>query len=239
MNKVALVTGAGRGLGSDLALKLSQQGYAVAVHYFKSRSNAEKLVEEIDAAGGRAVAMKGDLSGWDDARRLLERVQLDFGQLDVLVNNSGVYHEKDFNSLTETEWHEGLNTTVTAAFFVTRASLPLLRQSDAGRIINIGDSSCDRPGRRDMALSYHIGKTGVYMLTRSFAASEASYGVTVNMVSPGYLENSVGLLDASEIPAGRLGSFDDIFNAVEFLLKKESNYITGTNITVSGGWNLR
>jgi NAD(P)-dependent dehydrogenase (short-subunit alcohol dehydrogenase family) len=239
MKKIALVTGAGRGLGSDLAQKLAQNGCAVAVHYHRSHQGAEQLVKEITLAGGRAVAMKGDLSSWEDAHRLLERVQLDFGQLDVLINNSGVYHDKPFNMLSEAEWHEGLNTTVTAAFFVTKAALPLLRQSDAGRIINIGDSSCDRPGKRDLALSYHVGKTGVYMLTRSFAAAEASHGITVNMVSPGYLENSVGLVDVSEIPAGRLGSFEDIANVVDFLLKKESNYITGTNIVVSGGWNLR
>lgn len=238
MKKVALVTGAGRGLGSDLALQLSRKGYSVAVHYYKSRNNAEQLVRDIETGGGKAVAMRGNLSNWEDAHRLLERVQVDFGQLDVLINNSGVYHEKDLLQLTEAEWHEGLNTTVTAAFFVTKAALPLLRQSDSGRIVNIGDSSCDRPGKRDLALSYHIGKTGVYILTRSFAASEAQHGITVNMVSPGYLENSVGLLEATEIPAGRLGSFDDIFNAVEFLLKKESNYITGTNIVVGGGWNL-
>ena len=196
-------------------------------------------MQEIETLGGIAIALKADLSNGEEAKRLLERVKLDFGQLDVLINNSGVYHEHNIQQLTDSEWHEGLNTTVSSAFFVTRSALPLLRESDLGRIINIGDSSCDRPGMRDLALSYHVGKTGVYILTRSFAASEAAYGITVNMVSPGFLENSVGLVEAKEIPAGRLGSFDDIINAVEFLLKKESGYITGTNIVVSGGWNLR
>lgn len=239
MKKVALITGSGRGLGSDLAISLGKSGYEIVAHYFKSRKGADNVVAEIEAVGGKAIAMKADLASWEDTKRLLERVQLDFGQLDVLINNAGVYHEKHFNMMTESEWHEGLNTTVTAAFFATRASLPFLRESNSGRIINIGDSSCDRPGMRDLALSYHVGKTGVYILTRSFAASEASYGITVNMVSPGFLENSVGIVEAKEIPAGRLGSFDDITNAVEFLLKKESGYITGTNIVVSGGWNLR
>ncbi|MDZ4788382.1 MAG: SDR family oxidoreductase [Blastochloris sp.] len=239
MKKVALVTGAGRGLGSELAVQLGKSGYKVAVHYFRSRKGAEKVVQEIETLGGIAIALKADLSNGEEAKRLLERVKLDFGQLDVLINNSGVYHEHNIQQLTDSEWHEGLNTTVSSAFFVTRSALPLLRESDLGRIINIGDSSCDRPGMRDLALSYHVGKTGVYILTRSFAASEAAYGITVNMVSPGFLENSVGLVEAKEIPAGRLGSFDDIINAVEFLLKKESGYITGTNIVVSGGWNLR
>jgi NAD(P)-dependent dehydrogenase (short-subunit alcohol dehydrogenase family) len=239
MNKTALVTGGGRGLGAGLAWRLAQKGYAVAIHYYQSKEGAEELAQKIRMEGGTAQPLQGDLSTEASARQLMSKVEKHFGQLDALIHNSGVYHEKNLHELTEKQWHEGLDTTVNAACCTTRTALPLLRKSKRGRILYIGDSSCDRPGQRDLALSYHIGKTGVYILTRSFAASEASHGITVNMVSPGYLENSVAPLNPEQIPAGHLGSFDDIWNAVEFLLKKESSYITGGNLLVSGGWNLR
>lgn len=238
-SKTAMVTGAGRGLGSSLALHLGKLGYSVVVHYNQSRSGAEGIVDRIREAGGQASAFKADLSSMEQAQWLMNRIEVAFGRLDVLVNNVGVYQEKGLLELSEAEWFAGLNSTVTAAYFSTRAALPFLRKSGHGRIINIGDSSCDRPGTRDMAMSYHIGKTGVYMLTRSFAASEAVHGITVNMISPGYLENSVGKPDVGDMPAGRFGTFEDIQHALDFILKEENSYLSGSNLVLSGGWNLR
>jgi 3-oxoacyl-[acyl-carrier protein] reductase len=173
------------------------------------------------------------------ALELAAGVREKFGTLDVLVNNAGVYREVAGMDLSEQQWMEGLHSTVTQTFFTTRALLPLLRQGRLRRVIHIGDSSCDRPGARDLAWSYHIGKTGVWMLTRSFAASEAPHGVAVNMVSPGYLENSVGGLDPGEVPAGRLGTFADVHAAVRFLALEAPAYLSGSNLMVGGGWNLR
>lgn len=239
MSRIALVTGAGRGLGAALAVKLARDGYAVAVHYHASANGAAAVCREIRQQGGRAEPFRADLGREAEALHLAEQIQTRFGSLDLLVNNAGLYQERHGLELSEAEWFEGLNSTVTQVFFTTRTLLPLLRRSGAGRVVNIGDSSCDRPGARDLAWSYHIGKTGVWMLTRSFAASEAAHGVAVNLVSPGYLENTVGSPDPSEVPAGRFGSFDDMYSAVRFLALEAPGYLSGSNLMVSGGWNLR
>ncbi|MDR2463536.1 MAG: SDR family oxidoreductase [Verrucomicrobiales bacterium] len=236
---VALITGAAGGLGAALAKHLAQNGYAVAVHYRHSQRKAAATLSHITARGGAAALFQADLAVERDARRLVGKVAAKFHKIDLLINNSGTYREKNLASLSAEEWFEGLNSTVTAAFFTTRAALPWLRKSARARVINIGDAAADRVGARDLALSYHIGKTGALMLTKTLAQEAARHGVTVNMISPGCLENSLILPDVKKIPAARYGTFDDIWNAVAFLLKPESNYLTGANLIVSGGWNLR
>lgn len=236
---VALVTGAGTGLGKALALGLARDGFDIALHYRSSETEALQTLEDIFARGRIAELFQADLASESEALDLAEALRARFGRLDLLVNNAGVYRERHGLELSEAEWFEGLNSTVTQTYFTTRAMLPLLREEAGGRIVNIGDSSCDRPGARDLAWSYHIGKTGVWMLTRSFAAAEAEYGIAVNMVSPGLLENSVGEPDPADVPMGRLGTFHDIYQAVRFLALDAPAYLTGSNLTVSGGWNLR
>lgn len=230
---VALVTGAAGGLGEALARALAADGCRVAVHYRRRRAEAAALAAELGGA-----AFGADLSREAEAMAMIDAVGQTFGRLDVLVNNAGVYRPKHMQELSEAEWREGLDSTAAACFFATRAALPLLRRSPAGRVVNIGDSSCGKISPRDLAVSYHIGKIGVLVLTRSMARAEARHGITVNMVSPGILENSIDRAEAPEIPAGRLGTFDDVVGAVRFLLLPGSGYVTGSNIRVSGGWNL-
>jgi NAD(P)-dependent dehydrogenase (short-subunit alcohol dehydrogenase family) len=236
---VVLVTGAGTGLGSGLVRAFAGDGFDVVVHYRSSEDGARKAAREAETLGARACRMRADLRIEAEAVRMAEEVRERFGRLDVLVNNAGVYHEIHGLELSAEQWSEGLHSTVTQTFLTTRALLPLLRSSALRRVINIGDSSCDRPGARDLAWSYHIGKTGVWILTRSLAASEAQYGIAVNMVSPGFLENSVGGLDSHEVPMGRLGTFEDVYAAVRFLALEAPAYLTGSNLMVGGGWNLR
>ncbi len=234
----ALVTGAGRGLGAALALSLAQDGFDLAVHYHASTGGAQETCDRIRALGRKAQAFGADLTRDEDAQDLARKVESVFGGLDLLVNSSGVYVDRLGLELSEAQWFEGLNSTVTQVFFVTRALLPMLRVSH-GRIVNIGDSSADRPGARDLAWSYHVGKTGVWILTRSLAAAEAPAGIAVNMVSPGILDNSVGDVASERVPAGRLGTFADIYAAVRFLALDAPAYLSGSNLVASGGWNLR
>jgi 3-oxoacyl-[acyl-carrier protein] reductase len=236
---VALVTGAGNGLGRALALALAHEGFKLALHFYSNKEGALATQAAITQAGGEAEIFQADLASDTRARALADAVAKSFNRLDVLVNNAGLYQECHGLELSEAAWFEGLNSTVTQTFFTTRALLPLLRKGTLRRIINIGDSSCDRPGARDLAWSYHIGKTGVWMLTRSFAASEAPHGIAVNMVSPGFLANSVGPLPPEGIPAGRSGTFQDVHGAVRFLALEAPAYLSGSNLVVSGGWNLR
>jgi 3-oxoacyl-[acyl-carrier protein] reductase len=233
-----LITGAGTGLGRALALGLAKDGFAVAVHYRHSRAGAESAAAEICEAGGFARAYGADLATQAGAEDVARRIMDDFGKLDALINNAGSYQETPGLNLTEQQWFEGLNSTATQTFFTSRAMLPMLRNSRLRRMVNIGDSSCDRPGARDLAWSYHIGKTGVWMLTRSLAAEEARHGLAVNLVSPGFLENSVGPLPP-DLPTGHPCTFDDVLSAVRFLLRDAPPSLSGSNLMVGGGWNLR
>jgi 3-oxoacyl-[acyl-carrier protein] reductase len=236
---VALVTGAGRGLGGAIALALGEAGFDVVVHFHRSDAGATVVADRLRGLGRRTLVVGADLSQSEGVELVRGAVVAEFGGLDVLVNNAGVYVGKHGLELSDAEWREGLDTTVTQTFLVTRALLPLLRASGRGRIINIGDSGADRPGARDLAWSYHVGKTGVWILTRSLAAEEAAHGVAANMVSPGFLENSVGSPGEHGIPAGRKGAFDDVTGAVLYLAREASAYVTGSNVVVGGGWNLR
>ncbi|CAF0703477.1 SDR family NAD(P)-dependent oxidoreductase [Candidatus Methylacidithermus pantelleriae] len=237
--KVALVTGAGTGLGQALACRLGKEGWAVLIHYRRSKEGALWAAERVRSVGRPAAVVQADLSKKKEAEYVAQMCRKEFGRLDLLINNSGVYTPKPTFELTEEEWREGLDSTVTAAFFTSSSCLPLLRSAGQGRIINIGDSSAERLSARQWALSYHVGKTGLLLLTRTLARQEARYGVTVNMVSPGYLENSLDLPPLEKIPAGRYGSFEDIWSVISFLCQPSASYLTGSHIIVSGGWNLR
>lgn len=234
---VALVTGGGSGLGAALSRHLARTGWDVAIHYHSSKDSAESVLRDIEREGRHGLILQADLGHDAAAQAMKDQFGRSFSHLDLLINNAGVYHEKPFADLTEAEWFTELNSTASAVYFTTRAFLPLLRAS-RGRVINIGDGSCDRPGARAMAPAYHIGKTGVYILTRSFAKAEAAHGVAVNLVSPGLLETSVGIGSPDIVPAGRFGTFEDIFAAVDFLTQTETPYLTGSHLIVGGGWNL-
>ncbi|MEM1294737.1 MAG: SDR family NAD(P)-dependent oxidoreductase [Verrucomicrobiota bacterium] len=235
--KTALVTGGGSGMGAAICKHLAESGYNVAIHYHSSLESAVITKSHVENCGQEALLLQANLAVESEILHLLGEFDQTWGHLDLLINNAGVYHEKDFAELTEKEWHLELNSTATAVYFTTRAFLPHLRKAK-GRVINIGDGACDRPGARSMAPAYHIGKTGVYILTRSFAQQEAEHGVAVNMVSPGLLETSVGLDAPGMVPAGRFGTFNDMFAAIDFLASTETPYLTGSNLIIGGGWNL-
>jgi len=239
MTPVALVTGASGALGSHLAFSLAEAGHDLILHYFKNKKAAEILRSRIEALGQSALVIGSDLTVKCGAADLAEAVEKRFGRLDVLVNNAGIYVGDTLENLSEEDWLQGFHSTCTATFLTTQAFIHLLRKSGSGRVVNLGDSSCDRPGARDLAVGYHVGKTGVLILTKSFAQAEAEYGITVNMISPGYLENSVDLPSLDKIPAGRYGNFVDISSALLFLIDAKNSYLNGSNLIVSGGWNLR
>jgi NAD(P)-dependent dehydrogenase (short-subunit alcohol dehydrogenase family) len=238
MPRTILITGAAKGLGAALARGLAADGHRIAIHYRSSRTEAEETLAVIRKAGGEAEVFSSPLAELSDGTQLVEQVTARFGDLDTLINNAGVFASRKFEELTQEEWNAGIASTSGAAFIATRAALPHLRSSGRGRIISIGDSASDRMGVAETALSYYIGKVGVWMMTRTLAATEARHRVTVNMVSPGVLEGSVCATPVEEMPLGRYGSDDDVLRPVRFLLEDASEALTGSNLHVGGGWNM-
>jgi 3-oxoacyl-[acyl-carrier protein] reductase len=232
--RVCLITGSGRGLGASMARHLAGQGWRVALHYRSSETEARALAAELPDA----ACFRGDLSRESEARNVVEAAVAHFGALDALINNAGTFTGKKLEALTEEDWHTGLRSTLHTSFFTTRAALPALRASGRGRIINIGDSLAARAGFTEPAFSYHLGKTGVWMLTQTLAVLEAPHGVTVNCLSPGMLENSKGRRPVEHMPMGRFACFEDLLPALDFLLSPEASYVTGAHLPVAGAWNL-
>lgn len=234
---VALVTGGSSVIGGGLCEHLARRGYDVAIHHHSGGDAAAEVAERVRGRGRRAETLAADLVDEAGAKGLRTTFDRSFERLDLLVNAAGAYHQREFLELTEAEWFLELNSTATAVYFVTRTFLDLLRSS-RGRVINIGDSECTRPGARGLAPGYHVGKCGVWLLTCSFAAHEAEHGVAVHMLSPGLMENSQGLGSPDIVPAGRFGTNADMAAGLDMLLAADSSYVTGSNVVVGGGWNL-
>jgi 3-oxoacyl-[acyl-carrier protein] reductase len=235
--RTILITGSAKRLGAALARELARDGHRIAIHYRTSRGEAKETLEAIRKAGGTAKVFGCPMSTLEQAGDLVAQIVAQLGPPDTLINNAAVFNRKKFEELTQEEWETGISSTVTAAFVATRAALPHLRASGRGRIINIGDSMADRFGFAERAMSYYVGKNGIWLMTRTLAETEAKHKLTANMVSPGVLEDSVCPTPVEEMPLGRYGTYVDVARAIRFLLEEASEAVSGTNINVGGGWN--
>jgi 3-oxoacyl-[acyl-carrier protein] reductase len=238
MKRTILVTGSAKGLGAAIGTALAKDGHRIALHYRSSQREAEETMHGIRKAGGDCAVFQSHLAGLSDGEKLAGQVAAHFGGLDTLINNAGVFNRKRFEELTQEEWDAGFASTAGSAFYATRAALPWLRKSGRGRIVNIGDTLSDRIGFTEPAMSYYIGKVGVWMMTQTLAHTEAPHKITVNMISPGVLPGSICETPIEEMPLGRHGIYDDVLHPIRFLLEKNSEAVTGSNFHVSGGWNV-
>ena len=234
--RCALVTGAAKRTGRALAMALADAGADVAVHYRNSAAEAKLVAEAIRARGRRSLSVQGDLIDCGQAENVARRVAEELGSLDILVNNVGVIVWKDLDELTPDDWRASIDGTLTVTYHACRAALPFMRSQRYGRIINILDADCDALAPVIHATPYKIGKTGSLVLTKSLAKNEAQYGITVNAVSPGVLDDSQKAVPLERIPAGRVGTAEDLAGAVLFLAREDSGYLTGSNLKVSGGY---
>ena len=237
IEKIALVTGSSRGLGRNIALRLAEVVDGVAVHYKKSRKRALEVVRAIREKGKKSSAFQADLMKEREASGLVKRVEDRFGRIDILINNFGPILVKPWQELTAIDWEYILRSNLESAFFCLKAALPGMKRRKWGRIINIGYSRAEQLVAYSSITPYAIAKTGLLILTRSVAASVASSGITVNMVSPGLMEEGV-LPPSKSVPERRLGRFEDISEAVLFLVSEKASYITGINLIVAGGWKI-
>jgi 3-oxoacyl-[acyl-carrier protein] reductase len=238
--KVAIVTGAGRNIGRAIALALAEGGASVLVNARSNRAQAEAVAREIDAAGGKAQVHIGDVANAADVAAMADAVASHFGRLDILVNNAALRREKPFAEMDYTEWRAILDVTLDGAFHCTKACLPALRASGAGRIVNIGGLSA-HTGAKDRA---HVvtAKAGLVGFTRALACDLAVYGISVNCVVPGLI-GTPRPKDQPE-PAhhlthqtldGQRGTPEDVAASVRFLCGPGARYITGQAIHANGG----
>ena len=240
--EIALVTGSSRGIGRTIAVDLARRGADVAVNYHSARDAAEEVAEEIRGLGRRAITVQADVERGEDAARLAVTVARELGPIDLLVNNVGDFFLKPLAAMSNEEWDHVLNSNLSSAHYLSRAVLPAMRERRKGSICNIGLSPCHLVRGAPNVAAYAIAKTGILILTRSLATEEAPYGITVNCVSPGLIDNGHLPPEQAEwmrkrVPMGRLGRAEEVAVAVAFLLSEGASYISGANLAVSGGWD--
>jgi 3-oxoacyl-[acyl-carrier protein] reductase len=233
--RVALVTGASRGIGKAVALALAQAGADVAVNYRSRSAEAQAVVAAIRALGRRSVAIEADVSDSHAVRRLIGGVEQALGPVDVLVNNAGIALRRQLEELTEADFDNTLAVNLKSAFLCSQAVWPGMRARRWGRIINI--SSGAARGAGIIGAHYNASKAGMEGLTRGYAARLAKDGVTVNAVAPSLIEtdmtSAASLADAARIPVGRLGSGEEVAQVV--LMVVGNAYMTGQTVQVNGG----
>jgi 3-oxoacyl-[acyl-carrier protein] reductase len=237
MVKTALVTGAAKGIGRAIALKLAAEGFDLAIHYRSSKDEADAVRLEVEGLGRRAVTLRADLTDAAQAQTLVSSAAEALGGLGALVNNVGNYLRKPLAELTLSDWHEMLDSNLNAAFYTCHAALPTMRGQNYGRIVNIGLAGAQNLIARPQILPYTIAKTGIILLSKAIAQSEASHGITANVVSPGVIENSLSK-PVHLIPEGRLGTLSELAAGVWHFINPDHGYQTGQILEVAGGFNL-
>jgi 3-oxoacyl-[acyl-carrier protein] reductase len=234
----ALVTGASRGIGAAIARGIAADGWAVGVNYSSSKDAAEAVVAEIEQAGGRALALGGDVCDPAVPDQLFSALEEHFGVPVLgLVNNAGISRDNLSPSLTDEEWDAVLQTNLTAAFRFTRRALKPMMRARNGRIVNISSVVGLRanPGQSN----YAAAKAGLIQFSKTAAVEVARRGITINAVAPGWIETAMtadvdkALLDA--VPAKRAGTPEDVAACVRFLMSAGAGYVTGSVLTVDGG----
>jgi pteridine reductase len=234
--EVALVTGAAKRIGREIALRLAAEGADVAVNYATSKREAEELVREIRAEGRRAIAIKADVSRRAEVRKMIAAVEREFRRLDILVNNAGMFFAAKFEKLTEAQWDRIMNANLKSQFLCSQAAAPLLKRRGRGRIINLTSLGGILPW--PAYTHYCVSKAGAIMLTRCLARALGPK-IRVNSVAPGTIEFPGELPDRDyirRVPLHRTGTGDDISGAVAYLAS--ADFVTVQTIVVDGGRSL-
>lgn len=239
--KVAVVTGASRGIGRAIALKLADEGAKVIVNYSGSQAKAEEVVAAIQANGGEALAVQASVSKTEEVSALMDAAVKTFGSLDILVNNAGITRDNLLMRMKEDEWDDVLDTNLKGVFLCTKAVTRQMMKQRAGRIINIS-SIVGVAGNAGQA-NYVAAKAGVIGLTKTTAKELASRNILVNAIAPGFIETEmteqlpedIKQSMLTQIPLAKLGQPEDIAKAVAFLASDEANYMTGQTLHIDGG----
>ncbi len=234
--KVALVTGASRGIGRAIAIALAREGTDVAVNYFSREDEARQTCSIVEKMGRRSVAVRADVSNSSEVLRMVRTIEQELGRILILVNNAGIAHREKLENITEEDWDRVLAVNLKSAFLVTQAVLPGMRQSRWGRIINISSIAAQTGGIS--APTYVASKAGLWGLTHAYASLLVKEGITANSISPALIETDMITKDLKaspdRIPIGRFGKVEEVADVVAVIVR--NGYMTGQTINVNGGW---
>ncbi len=240
-DKVAIVTGASRGIGRAIALELAKEGAKVAFTYQKNDEQAKSLLRELEEVGSVGLSFKGDVRNLDLAKESVEQVRSFFGSLDFLVNNAGITRDKALMNMDKEDWQDVIDTNLNGYFNMARSCIVTFLKQKSGGIVNISSVSGISGIARQT--NYSASKAGIIGLTKALAKEVAPYNIRVNCVAPGFIDTdmTIGMKEELKesfkktIPFGRFGSTEEVAKVVSFLLSEKSNYITGQVLKVDGG----
>ncbi len=233
--KVALVTGASRGIGRAVAIALAREGLDVAVNYRTREAEAQEVVREIHVLGRQAFAVQADVAIASEVARMVATVRDQLGPVDVLINNAGSARPQSWRDIQEPDWHAVMDNNLTSAFLVTQAVLPQMCARRWGRVVNLSSGAALTGGV--VGLHYTAAKAGLLGLTRAYAKATVADGVTVNAVAPALIDTEMRVGDRATrermIPMGRLGTVAETAEAVVLLVR--NGYMTGQTVHLNGG----
>ncbi len=242
-NNVALITGGAKGIGRAIALDLAGQGWSVAICYRTSAAAAQETSAAIAARGGQALAVQCDVADPQAAQQLVAHVETQWGRIDALINGAGPYHRVNLFEETTTGWREMFDGNLHPIFYLGQAVAPGMKARRHGRIINFSMANADQMVAQPEVTGHYIAKAGVLILTRTLAKLLAPHGITVNAISPGFIDSGSAPPEelagvVKRIPAGYVGSVGDTVSAVRYLLSEDARYVNGANLHLSGGWGI-
>jgi 3-oxoacyl-[acyl-carrier protein] reductase len=242
-SKIALITGGAKGIGRAIGLDLAAAGWHIAFCYRSSEQDAEDTARLLKQSGTRVLVERCDVSNPEESASFAKRVEMEFGAVDCLINGAGPYHRVNIWEETVEGWRDMFANNLDSVFYMTRAIAPGMKARKRGRIINFSMANADQMIAQPELTAHYIAKAGVLILTRTLAKTLAPYGVTVNAISPGFINSGsapetelAGMV--KKIPAGYIGEVKDAVGVVRFLLSDEARYVNGTNIHLSGGWGI-
>lgn len=240
---VALITGGAKGIGRGIALALASRQWKIAFCYRTSEGEAKTTAQEIMQRGGQALAIRCDVSDPVAAKNMVAQVETEWGRVDVLINGAGPYHRINLFDETVEGWNEMFAGNLHPIFYLAQAVAPGMKARKIGHIINFSMANADQMEAQPDVTAHYIAKAGVLILTRTLAKLLAPYGITVNAVSPGFIDSGSAppqelAAMTKRIPAGYIGTVDDTVAAVRYLLSEEARYVNGANIQISGAWGI-
>lgn len=242
-DKVALITGGAKGIGRAVALDLAGRGWSVAICYRKSAKEGAEVIDAVQKKGSQGMALQCDISDPKAAEEMVKRVEKEWGRIDALINCAGPYHRVGLLEESIEGWYSMFDNNLHPVFYLSRAVAGGMTERKWGRIVCFSMANADQLIAQPQLTAHYIAKVGLLVLTRSLARVLAPHGITVNAISPGFIESGSAPKEelaamAKRIPAGYVGGLQDAVGVVRFLLSEEARYVNGANIHLSGAWGI-